>query len=145
MRDLPDVTADGVRCYRVADIMSRDPYTLAADDDLATAENMMRIAHVRHMMVTNARRALVGIVSLVDLMRAAEAQRLGTAAPPVGEIMSTALTLVGPDTLAVDAARRMLHSKLGCLPVVDGAGQLVGVLTETDFLRLTARWLAGRC
>lgn len=139
------MAADGVRCYRVADIMSRDPYTLSPDDDLATAENMMRIAHVRHMMVTTAERGLVGIVSLVDLMRAAEAQRHAMAAPPVGEIMSTALTLVTPDSLAVDAARRMLHSKLGCLPVVNGTGQLVGVLTETDFLRLTTRWLAGRC
>ncbi len=145
MRDLPNVTADGVRCYRVSDIMSRDPYTLSPDDDLTTAENMMRIAHVRHMLVTNAERALVGIVSLVDLMRAAETQHRAGDSPPVGEIMSTTLTLVAPNTMAVDAARRMLHSKLGCLPVVDGDGRLVGVLTETDFLRLTARWLAGRC
>lgn len=145
MRDMPDIAADGVRCYRVADIMSRDPYTLSADDDLATAESMMRIAHVRHMMVTNADRVLVGIVSVVDLMRAAEGRHHTTAASAVGEIMSTALTLVAPDTLAADAARRMLRSKLGCLPVVDGAGLLVGTLTETDFLRLTARWLAGRC
>jgi CBS domain-containing protein len=29
----------------------------------------------------------------------------------------------------------MLAAKIGCLPVVDGGGRLVGIVTEEDFLR----------
>ncbi len=35
----------------------------------------------------------------------------------------------------------LLKNKFGCLPVVDGASELVGIVTEADFLRLTVRLL----
>jgi acetoin utilization protein AcuB len=34
----------------------------------------------------------------------------------------------------IDAARLLVHRKIGCLPVVDN-GALVGVVTEIDCLR----------
>jgi len=36
-----------------------------------------------------------------------------------------------------EAASIMLTNKIGCLPVLEG-GALVGIITETDFLRLAA-------
>jgi CBS domain-containing protein len=33
----------------------------------------------------------------------------------------------------------MLRHKRSCLPVVDDRGELVGILTEADFLRLATR------
>ncbi len=30
----------------------------------------------------------------------------------------------------------MWEEKIGCLPVIDDAGMLVGIVTEADFLRL---------
>jgi CBS domain-containing membrane protein len=42
---------------------------------------------------------------------------------------------VRPDTPLAEAARIMLERKIGCLPVVE-AGKLVGILTESDFVRL---------
>ena len=46
-----------------------------------------------------------------------------------------------PDLLVSQAARFLLKNKYGCLPVVDGSGDLVGIITEADFLRLTVRLL----
>ena len=34
-----------------------------------------------------------------------------------------------------EAARVMIERKIGCLPVVED-GELVGIVTETDFVRL---------
>ena len=42
------------------------------------------------------------------------------------------------DTLLVEAARILLERKIGCLPVVE-SGQLVGILTEGDFVAIFAR------
>ncbi len=46
---------------------------------------------------------------------------------------------VGPDATASAAARLFVKHHIGCLPVVDGGGQLVGILTQTDLLIWLAR------
>ena len=40
-----------------------------------------------------------------------------------------------PDESAGVAGNRMLRHKIGCLPVVDAAGRLAGIVTGDDFLR----------
>jgi CBS domain-containing protein len=45
---------------------------------------------------------------------------------------------VGPDTLLKEAARLMVRHKVSGLPVVDASGELVGIVTEGDFLRQEA-------
>jgi CBS domain-containing protein len=45
--------------------------------------------------------------------------------------------MVRPSWVARDAARLMLEHKIGGLPVVDGE-RVVGIVTETDFLRAYA-------
>ena len=56
---------------------------------------------------------------------------------------------VAPDASISAAARLMLQNRISGLPVVDGSGKLVGMVTEGDFLRRTeigtqrrrARWI----
>ena len=42
---------------------------------------------------------------------------------------------IGPDATVRDAARLMMEHKIGCLPVLE-ASRLVGIVTETDMLRV---------
>jgi CBS domain-containing protein len=51
------------------------------------------------------------------------------------EIMSRDVVTVSPDETVLHAVRIMLQHKFSGLPVVDGAGALVGMVTEGDFLR----------
>ena len=51
----------------------------------------------------------------------------------VREIMSTPAITIQPDATLADAARLMLDHKIGCLPVVDADGRVVGILTERCF------------
>jgi CBS domain-containing protein len=51
----------------------------------------------------------------------------------IKEFMSQPVTVVGTDTTLEEVARLMLEKNIGALPVVDEAGQLTGIITESDF------------
>jgi len=52
----------------------------------------------------------------------------------VKEIMSTAVKVAKPDDLIRDVATIMCFNKISGMPVVDAAGDLVGVISEKDIL-----------
>ncbi|MDX1691258.1 MAG: CBS domain-containing protein [Acidimicrobiia bacterium] len=56
----------------------------------------------------------------------------------VRDIMTTDPMTVRPETLLKEAARIMVRNQISGLPVVDAAGDLVGIVTEGDFLRQEA-------
>jgi CBS domain-containing protein len=51
------------------------------------------------------------------------------------QIMTRQVITVGPDTSVVQAADTMLRMHVSGLPVVDGTGKLVGIISEGDFIR----------
>lgn len=53
------------------------------------------------------------------------------------DVMTRSVVSIGPDAPIRDAIRLMLDHRISGLPVVDGTGKLVGVLTEGDLLRRT--------
>ncbi|SDX77234.1 CBS domain-containing protein [Halobellus clavatus] len=55
----------------------------------------------------------------------------------VARVMSSPVQTVTPDTLVEDAAKKMLDEEIGSVVVVDD-GHLVGILTNTDFVRIVA-------
>jgi CBS domain-containing protein len=51
------------------------------------------------------------------------------------DVMTSPVISVEPEVPVLQAVRIMLQRRVSGLPVIDGAGQLVGVVTEGDFLR----------
>jgi CBS domain-containing protein len=49
---------------------------------------------------------------------------------------------IGPEADIREAVKLMLTHKIGCVPVVAG-GELLGLITETDILRLYLEQLSG--
>ena len=62
----------------------------------------------------------------------------------VREHVGRAVVRVGRKTEAHEAARMMIEAKIGALPVVGDRGEVVGIVTETDFLEIAERALLGR-
>lgn len=52
-----------------------------------------------------------------------------------GDVMTRDVISIGPDASILEAARLMMQHRISGLPVVDSAGNLVGIVTEGDFLR----------
>ncbi len=121
----------------VADLMATAVHTARESDTIRDVHATMRVSRIRHMPVLDDRGDLVGVVSDRDLF-------LGWARGPqtrISEVMTRHLHWVHPSTSARDAAARMLHDKIGCLPVIDESRQLVGIVTETDFVEVAHRAL----
>ena len=127
---------------RVKDLMSGPPITIAPDTPVLEARRVMQTRVIRHLLVVEHGR-LVGIVTDRDI-------RLNMPSPAttlsvwevnyllarltVREVMTTSVIVVEPDRSAQDAATLLVTEKIGALPVLDGE-RLVGIVTETDFLR----------
>lgn len=53
----------------------------------------------------------------------------------VKDVMTRNVISVGPDETVLKAARLMLQNRISGLPVIDKDGELIGIVTEGDFLR----------
>lgn len=51
------------------------------------------------------------------------------------DVMTQRVVSVTPNSSIVEAARIMLENRISGLPVLDGSGKLVGIVTESDLLR----------
>ncbi len=132
----------GLRTVR--EVMSPEVTTLREDDSLSIANDVMQLGRIRHLPVVDAAGHAVGIVSQRDLFRGAltaflgygeHAQRGVLRAIKVTEVMAGPPQIIGPDDDLTEAARRLDEHKIGCLLVVED-GDLIGILTEGDFVRL---------
>lgn len=124
-----------VRSITVGDFMTRELVTLQESDDLALAEQMLRLGSIRHLPVVRSGK-LVGLLTHRDLLRVAVHHL--PAKTTAAEVMTRDLTSVRPTTSLVQAARTMLSHKFGCLPVCEEDGKLMGIITESDFVRFAA-------
>ena len=68
---------DSLEEFRVEDAMTADVATLDPNDQLSTADTVMRLGRIRHMPVIDEEGKLVGIVSQRDLFRGALLRALG--------------------------------------------------------------------
>ncbi len=122
----------------VGAVMRRDFITVGPLASLDEARETMRLARLRHLLVTDAR-YLLGVLSYRELL---EALLRGEATPRlVAEAMSATPYVVTPSSSLASAASRLWSLDIGCLPVVEPAEGappaelLVGVLTVSDLLR----------
>jgi WS/DGAT/MGAT family acyltransferase len=136
----------------VSDLMTRDVVTIGPHELLATAWRTMHTRRIRHLPVVDRDGVLRGLVTHRDLLAAspsslslqAESDRvrlLGWA--EAADVMETHVSTAAPGESAADVGLRMVRQKIGCLPVVDAGGAIVGIVTEEDFLRWSAENMAA--
>jgi CBS domain-containing membrane protein len=130
--------------------MSSPVVTFFEEQSLPLADDVMRYKHLRHLPVIDDDRRLVGLVTHRDLLRAqistmtgltSEQRRAREEEVTVGQVMTRDVWTVRPDTLASVAGSTLFDHRYGCLPVVDDAHRLVGIITEHDFLRFAIKAL----
>ena len=127
----------------VRDIMRTPVVTIQSDTTLPEAIRLAAQRGIRHLPVLEEGK-LVGLVSDRDLKRAMASSATSLEVHEltylldkvrVREIMARAVITITPLFPIEEAARLMVQERIGALPVTE-AGELVGIVTETDLLEL---------
>lgn len=132
----------------VKEWMSAEPVWVAPEVPALEALGRMLERGIRHLPVLDGARRVVGVLSIDDLGAAlpfADSRRAvrgggraELAGHRVGDLMTFAPYTVREETLLEEAAGLLAKHRIGCLPVVESDGGLVGMLSETDALRALA-------
>jgi len=113
-----------------ADIMSSPVFTIRDNALLEEAQKVFKEHKFRHIPVVSATGKLVGIISDRDF--------IGKGSQPITGLiksrMVTNILTAHPQTEIPAIAEAMINHHIGCLPIVDEVGTLVGILTRTDIL-----------
>ena len=125
----------------VEDFMSTAVITMKESDTLSAAQIQMKMAEIRHLPVVDAKGHVVGVLSDRDILR--NLTRLEGTPMPVSQIMSRRVRTALPTMPAAEAAALLLEHRFGCLPVVGDDEQVVGIVTETDFVKIAEQALRG--
>jgi len=130
------------------DLMSRELLTVGPEDPILMLEEHMEAFRFRHLPVVDGD-VLVGLICRSDLLHASSS-RLSKSAPeenailhqlPARRVMRQDVVTVRPTATLEEVAALLWQARVGCVPVTEEDGTLVGIITEGDFVRLTHHFL----
>jgi acetoin utilization protein AcuB len=136
----------------VRDRMSSPVVTVVPDTSFQDAMQQMRDHGFRRLPVVDPKGKLVGIVSESDLLHAAPSSATSLSMwevhyllwrIQVRDLMTRDVITTATDTPIEDAASLMVTNRIGGLPVVDGDGKVVGIITETNIFKTFVEMFAG--
>jgi osmoprotectant transport system ATP-binding protein len=109
------------------DIMIPDPVKITAKRNVLQAIEIMKEHKVDSLMVTDKTNTLIGLVTLKGI-------QLLNRNTPIEEIMEQNLLTVSEEANLISVLGAMNDHKIGYVPVVNGAGQLTGLITRSSIL-----------
>lgn len=123
----------------VDQVMASPVLTITPDRPMLDASHLMETHHVRHLCVSDGG-DIVGLISVRDLVRyfvdadGGPIRELDNVYRPLSVLMGTTLGMIGSEETILAAARHMTEKRIGSLLVVE-AGEIVGIVTESDLVR----------
>jgi IMP dehydrogenase len=116
---------------RMQHIIIRDPYSVTPETTLTDAVALMKRRRAGTLVVVDGNRQLKGLLTERDV------RFVDTSEGTVASRMTPVASLVtGKGELTLDAAETiMVERKIKKLPLVDGAGTLIGLITAKDIRR----------
>ncbi len=139
-----------VHAMRADDVMSAPVHTVRTSARAREALELMRRTHVQHLVVVDDDDRVAGVVTDGDLRGAqpsvllipdASVREKALGLVSVADVMTPQPYTVHCDTPLRFALERMLHTKVGSIPVVDADGRAAGIITGFDVLRLCTQLL----
>lgn len=125
---------------RVKEVMTSKVITVSPDTTMRELMRVLRVNRISGVPVVDGD-DIVGIISLEDLVNAMVDRKH---ADLVSDRMTRQVVALGADEMAVQAVNLFAQHGYGRLPIIDGDGKLVGILTGSDITRGLLRILSQR-
>ncbi len=126
-----------VRSYTAADLMTAQPITIPPDAPISEALGLMRLHGIHELPVLNGRR-LVGLLTFESIAR-----RVTLPLSTKAEHLLLLPPLIRPTAPFSEIAEQLLAAGLRGAPVVGSRGELLGVVSRTDLVRVLPEILSG--
>ena len=123
----------------VDQVMTSSLLTIMPDRPMLDASHLMETDHVRYLCVSD-KDEIVGIISVRDLVRyfvdseGGPIRDLDNVYRPLSVLMRTTMETIASKRTVQEAAQLMAEKRIGSLLVLE-AGEMVGIVTETDVVR----------
>ncbi len=111
--------------------------SFSPDTTVAEAVQVMSERNIGATMVVDADNRPVGLVSERDLMRRLLAKGLDQNTTRLRDIMTTQLKMARADDEVLGWMQQMSNDRFRHLPVIDGDGRLIGMMSQGDFVAYT--------
>ena len=131
--------------FSIETIMSTNLITVPPSATLAEARTLMYESRIHHLPVTYYG-ALVGLVTLTNVLAATDSflrddrSRIHANEIMISDVMVKDVATVDINASLRQAALFLEKHKFGCLPVMSD-GNLVGIITDTDFVAVAINLL----
>jgi CBS-domain-containing membrane protein len=120
---------------KVGECMTVGVFTLSEDKTVFEASKLLRKTSVGSIIVTHKGKAK-GIVTERDIIYKVISEGKNPKKVKLKEIMSYPLKTIKASDTIEEAANALRKNKIKRLPVLDSKNQLIGIITETDLLRV---------
>jgi CBS domain-containing protein len=127
----------------VRDYCRRDPVTVTPDQSVREAAQRMQAHGVGMLVVVDAEGRPVGALTDRDVTIRLVRRGRDADTTPVEAVMNSEVSVVSEAASLEVALRRMRADAVRRMPVVDGEGRLVGIVTLDDALQLISSEIAG--
>lgn len=145
-----------MRQLTVRDVMCEDVVVVRPTTPFKEVARVLADHGISALPVLDENDRLAGVVSEADLLYKEEygkqearfrllaspderVARSKASADVAGQLMTSPAITIGPDAPLVEAAKVMDRHKVKRLPVVDGSGRLVGIVSRADLIRTFLR------
>ena len=136
---------------KLGEVMTSPSISVLAEAPFRDVVKIFQERRIRHLPVVNSKNEVVGLMTQRDLYKIQPPHKNED-----GEwvydydildgfifknIMIKNPFVLSQDSMLAEAIIVMVHNKYGCIPVVDAAKKLCGIITQFDILRIAAQIL----
>jgi CBS domain-containing protein len=118
----------------VKDLMTRNVTSCRPENNLAELAKMMRNHGCGVLPILDGSGKVIGVITDRDICIALGSRNIRASDVLTRDVSSAGCVSCSPDNDVRDALRTMATQEVGRLPVVDEAGQLVGILSIDDII-----------
>ena len=111
-------------------------YTVRPTETIAALSRLLRDRHIGAAVVSTDGHSVDGVASERDIAYKLSTHGPGFAELPVSTIMTTAVVTCSPADQVAVVASTMVSRNIRHVPVVDGMGRLIGMVSLRDVLRV---------